>query len=532
MERKRYRIVSAALAASLTLSMLCACSRYEDMFSGGKDAAGKDTETVEETTTTTVTEAVTEPSATPSPAFTEPETTPFEDISPAEPSLAVDTDYVRLIDGVTPEMINADYWIGPEDYEPIMDEEGIAQYNYENRVSIKANDDVTALPYLDVFPEKLDGSILRTFLNDNAGSIPTNPARYYVNGHPTTWDYWNGLIALSNIDKVPDVINVRFGFSTMRATLRMFPTEDRVFDGTSDKYYDELLYSECMPYMPCAILHESTDGEYLYVVFDSYSAWVRKEAIAICSSRYDWMDRQQVDQWLVVTAREIRLGNDPYSPATTNLVLPMGTRMELVPASGAPASINQRTTYGDYIVRIPTRGGGGFIKDEFVLIPVSDDVHVGFLPYTSANIIRQAFKLLGDRYGWGGDLQANDCTGITREIYRCFGILLPRVNQSKSKGVYKVDTSDMSTDEKLALLEDLTPGSLISFPGHMMIYLGTVDGTPYVISAVGTFVAPAPGSTDKIHPNSVIINSLYVRRANLSTWLDSVTTVLTIRMEE
>ena len=177
MERNRYRIVSAALAAFLTLSMLCACSRYEDMFSGGKDAAGKDTETVEETTTATVTEAVTEPSATPSPAFTEPETTPFEDISPAEPSLAVDTDYVRLIDGVTPEMINADYWIGPEDYEPIMDEEGIAQYNYENRVSIKANDDVTALPYLDVFPEKLDGSILRTFLNDNAGSIPTNPAR-------------------------------------------------------------------------------------------------------------------------------------------------------------------------------------------------------------------------------------------------------------------------------------------------------------------------------------------------------------------
>ena len=75
------------------------------MFSGGKDAAGKDTETVEETTTTTVTEAVTEPSATPSPAVTEPETTPSEDISPAEPSLAVDTDYVRLIDGVTPEMI-------------------------------------------------------------------------------------------------------------------------------------------------------------------------------------------------------------------------------------------------------------------------------------------------------------------------------------------------------------------------------------------------------------------------------------------
>ena len=531
MVRNRFRITAAALAACFALSMLCSCSRFEDLFSGGQDSAGADTETAEETSTT-VTEAVTEPSATPSPTPTEPVPTPSEAISTVEPPSAADIDYVRLIDGVTPEMMNADYWIGPEDYEPIMDEEGIAQYNYANRVSIKANDEVTALPYLDVFPEKLDGSILRTFLNDNAESVPADPARYYVNGHPTTQEYWNGLIARSNIDKVPDVINVKFGFSTMRMTLRMFPTEDHVFDGTSDKYYDKLLYSECMPYMPCVILHESTDGNYLYVVFDSYSAWVRKEAIAICSNRFDWMDRQKPDQWLVVTAREIRLGNDPYSPATTDLVLPMGTRMQLVSASDAPQSINQRTTYGDYIVKVPTRGNGGFIKDEFVLIPVSDDVHVGFLPYTSANIIRQAFKLLGDRYGWGGDLQANDCTGITREIYRCFGILLPRVNQSKSKGVYKVDTSDMSTDGKLALLEDLTPGSLVSFPGHMMIYLGTVDGTPYVISAVGTFVAPAPGSNDKIHPNSVVINSLYVRRANLTTWLDSVTTVLTIRMEE
>ena len=205
--------------------------------------------------------------------------------------------------------------------------------------------------------------------------------------------------------------------------------------------------------------------------------------------------------------------------------------MELVPADEAPDVINQRTTYGDYVVKVPTRGNNGYIEDEYVLIPVSDDVHVGFLPYTPANIVRQAFKLLGDRYGWGGDLQANDCTGITREIYRCFGILLPRVGQSSSKGVYKVDMSDMDEDEKLAEIGKLTPGSLISFPGHMMIYLGTEDGVPYVISAVGSFVAPEPGPTDVIHPDSVIITSLYVRRASLKTWLESATVAIIIKPE-
>ena len=66
----------------------------------------------------------------------------------------------------------------------------------------------------------------------------------------------------------------------------------------------------------------------------------------------------------------------------------------------------------------------------------------------------------------------------------------------------------------------------------MMIYLGTVDGKPYVISACGTFVAPAPGSTEAQHPNSVILNSLYVRTRSLKTWLDVSTTALTMTPAE
>ena len=75
-------------------------------------------------------------------------------------------------------------------------------------------------------------------------------------------------------------------------------------------------------------------------------------------------------------------------------------------------------------------------------------------------------------------------------------------------------------------------GSLVSMPGHMMIYLGTVDGKPYVISACGTFVDPAPGSTEARHPNSVIVSNLYVRTKSLKTWLDVSTTVVTITPQQ
>ena len=516
----KHKTVSIILAASLTATALTACG----------SATG---ETLNSRPATSATETVTtETSASgtaPAPTETSPETTVEESTyATATETTVADLEYVRAAYGVTPEMMDSEFWIDEDDNVILMTEEEIAQFNYENRVHVKSNDG-TEMPFFDEFEETIDGDLLRLFLNDNAAAVPSSPSNYYLNGSPTTKSYWDNLVALSNIDGVPDEIEVRYGFTVLRTTLRMYPTEDRVFSSPDDRFFDSILYSECMPYMPVYVLHESTDGEYLYVVFDSFAAWVQKDAVALCSSKEDWLARQNPGQWLVVTAREIRLGDDPYVEATKDLVLPMGTRMELVPASDAPYEISQRTTYCDYVVKVPTRGSDGYIKDEYVLIPVSDDVSAGFLPLTSANIIRQAFKLLGDRYGWGGDLRANDCTGITREIYRCFGVLLPRVGQSNSKGIYKVDLSGMSDEEKLAVIEDLAPGSLISFPGHMMIYLGTVDGVPYVMSAVGTFVAPEGGSDEQIHPRSVVITSLYVRSKSLYTWLSIATTALTIK---
>ncbi len=510
------KTISAILALSVTLPVLCACNADINPTNETSLPTTEATTTAETTTMETTKETI-------------PTETPSMPLETAPDSTELDTTYVRLIDGVEPEMMNADYWIGEDDNVILMTDEEIAAYNYENRGNIIASDEETTYPHLDEFEDTLDGDILRTFLNDNANSAPKDPSKYYLDGSATNRAYWNELIKLSNIDAVPDVIEVQYGFTVKRMTLRLFPTEDRVFDSTDDQYYDLILYSECMPYMPCVVLHESSDQEYFYVVFDSYAAWVRKDAVALCNSREDWLARQNPDKWLVVTEREIRIGTNPYSPDTTDLVLPMGTQMELVPSDEAPFNIDQRTTYGNYIVKVPTIDEDGYIDNEYILIPVSDDVHVGFLPYTPANIVRQAFKLLGDRYGWGGDLQANDCTGITREVYRCFGILLPRVKQSASTGVYSVDVSDMSDEEKLAEIEKLSPGSLIAFPGHMMIYLGMADGVPYVISAVGSFVEPEPGPTEKIRPNSVIVNNLYVRRASLKTWLESVTVILTIR---
>ena len=467
------------------------------------------------------------------------ETSSFEpdsiDALPSVPSptpMEVDDGYVRSLIDVTPDMMNCEYWIaqgmanGFNMDAVLMTEAQIASFNRENATVFEKGDG-TELFRMDDVVDSFDGSILRYLLQDNRGQIPSDPQNYYLNGSPTTASYWQDLAALDNLDAVPDTITPRFGFVVKRATLRLFPTEDRVFEERDDQYFDYLLFSECMPFCPAIVLHESSDGNYYYVVFDSFAAWVKKDCIALCTSYDDWMARRDPEQILTVTAREIRLGNDPYSPATTNLVLPMGTHMELVPASSAPASVGQRTTFGDYVVKLPTRGSDGYIVDEYVLIPVSDDVVVGVLPFTSANVVRETFKLLGDRYGWGGDLQANDCTGIVREIYSVFGFIVPRGKQSSVTGIHKVDMTDMSETERLAEYGQMIPGSVLYMPGHAMVYIGTSNGRPFVISAVGHIVQPEPGSNDALQPNSVVLSSLYVRTRSLKTWMSLIKTSVT-----
>ena len=56
------------------------------------------------------------------------------------------------------------------------------------------------------------------------------------------------------------------------------------------------------------------------------------------------------------------------------------------------------------------------------LLPETAEVSIGYLPLTQENIAMVALQTLGDTYGWGGMLDAEDCTGKIRTIYACFGL--------------------------------------------------------------------------------------------------------------
>jgi hypothetical protein len=125
-----------------------------------------------------------------------------------------------------------------------------------------------------------------------------------------------------------------------------------------------------------------------------------------------------------------------------------------------------------------------------VLIARNKDVHKGYIPYTRKNITLQAFKFLGERYGWGHSYNARDCTGFVMEIYKTFGIHMPRNTGQQGSGSFGQNTRftpDSTEDEKLQALRDMDIGDLIYVPGHVLMYIGDVDGQPYVIHDVSIF---------------------------------------------
>lgn len=106
------------------------------------------------------------------------------------------------------------------------------------------------------------------------------------------------------------------------------------------------------------------------------------------------------------------------------------------------------------------------------------------LPLTQSNIAMLAERMMNQAYGWGGMYYNRDCSQLTLDLFTPFGHILPRNgNHQASKGGEFISTQNIKpVDYKQFIIENSTPfTSLIRIPGHIMLYLGEVDGNPLVL---------------------------------------------------
>ncbi len=444
----------------------------------------------------------------------------YSRISPTEQN---QSDFVRLNNEVSSQMMEPEFWLrGKENTDKeLKTYADIIRFNDDNSRMIVSGDAAFSLYEVG---ESFYYKTAIDLINDTY-FVPERFDEYYLEGNPTNADYWEKQKENLGLEALTERITTRFGFSVTRTTLKRYPTDDKIYKDGDSLFFDQMVQSDIQPFMPVAVLHESKDGNWFYVIAYGYGGWIKKTDIALCKSREEWLEKQNPESFLVVTGRELKFFENPYCPELSGLSVPMGTVLPIVSIEEVPKNIQERAGYGNYIAKLFYRGEDGYLIDEYVLIPMSEDVSLGYLPYTQQEIAKLMFKYLGVVYGWAGDNNSVDCSLYVRQVYKCFGFEFPRVAKPQSE-LYCEENNNVeraSLAHKIEILKEAPIGTLMYFPGHVMMYIGMAEGEPYCISSVGDYSTVELGTGNVEAANTVIItNMLDTTRGTGESWLESV----------
>ena len=429
---------------------------------------------------------------------------------------------IRYLPDVTAEMSETSYWTENDDL--LMTYKEIEELN-----ALTISSKGTNMYDLKNQPETTDGIAL----NERIKNSSLADASYYLGwtypGNEKLAEQADYDIMIENTQN-PNPLQqqpVKYAVAVRRTELRAFPSDIPIWDDPTDKECDYQYLTGVRVNEPLVITSVSSDGNYYLAKSISCSGWVAAADVALCADKDEWLSAWDFpsEKTLVVYGDKVYTEMSLTGAQTSNLLLTMGTALELADIENPNILIDNRAAYQNYAVWVPIRNEDGSYAKKLTLIPEHADVSEGYLQLTEKNIAKVAFGALGNTYGWGGALLSDDCSGYIRNVYKCFGMELARnTTWQSSMPMAKVNMTDMCREERLMVLDALPFGSILFFNGHEMLYLGKENGKYYVISATGNILEPKEG-LNRQRIRSTIINTLDTRRANGVTWLDSLTVV-------
>ncbi|MGN0108455.1 MAG: SH3 domain-containing protein [Hominilimicola sp.] len=418
----------------------------------------------------------------------------------------------------TSELCSADFWINNGN----ASDELVLTYSEITRLNQNILDtEAASMTDLTSLPETYNGKEMSA-----AAANFSSPTGHYLNGEIVEESYYQAIRDnIANAD-VSESMPLKYGICVNRTVMKVYPYSDYLSDSPTDPEWDDFVSSAVYVNEPLAVYYTTADGEFTLVQSTLCSGWVPTADIAICKDKEEWTAATCFENKLVVTGEKIYLEDSADSDLSQKM-LTMGTVLEL--DTEHSSAVANRLPWNNYVVKMPARNEDGSFYHKYAMIPANRDVNVGYLPYTTANVLRQAFKSLGNRYGWGGMMNAQDCSSFALEVYKCFGINIPRNTTWQAQMPVEVTSlSEMADDEKKEFLDNLPAGSILQFPGHEMIYLGSHGGLYYTINNVSSLVSPdEPGIV--IRPRGVVVNDLSTLRGNGTTWLNNLSRAITVR---
>ncbi|MBI4397693.1 MAG: SH3 domain-containing protein [Candidatus Omnitrophica bacterium] len=372
---------------------------------------------------------------------------------------------------VTEAMQKADFWIAqiPDATIPILSSEELRAWN-----QIASGESNSIIPDLSQFRAFSNRATLTKVLEEDLRG-PRENKLFTRNKMLLAEEEIKKLSDMQNKNSIPLEISPRYGIVVNDTSLRALPTSEPLTEKPGDLEFDELQNTRARAFTSVLVLHTSTDGGWFYVQSPDMHGWVGVSHVALIPNERGLKSLSDPERFLTVLSDRLIVYSDPEC-ATPFTELRMGTRITLISAADSRTS--------PFKVLIPIRGSGGLVDVIPAYVKKSDDVCLGFLPYTREHVLRQAFKLLGTPYGWGGLWNGRDCSSFIQDVFATMGVCLPRnsKNQAEAGNLLIEFSEKASNSEKEPALNETPAGiSLLRLKGHIMLYLGKFEGRHYVI---------------------------------------------------
>lgn len=379
--------------------------------------------------------------------------------------------------GVRPAQLTPQYWIERllQAQKPLLSANAIAEQNGKlTRLDGSVHD-------LEGLPTQFTQADVHAWVDKI--SKPPKRELFDERGQPLGKQQLDAILGNAALDAIPAQTEAVYGLVVKRADLRAFPTAQRVFSSPDGTDIDRFQESALFPGTPVLVLHESRDREWSFVISPLYAAWMRSEYIAR-GERDQVLAYPHKSPALVVTGATVHTVHTPEQPGVSELQLDMGVRVPLLADWPAEQPVNGQIAYTSYVIELPIRDAIGRLQLVPALLPRTADVSSDYLPLTPANVINQGFKFLGERYGWGHSYNTRDCSGFVSEVYRSFGVTLPRntSDQGVSPALNRIAFDENTHHaQRMQVIRDLQVGDLIYIPGHVMMVIGKENGMTYLI---------------------------------------------------
>lgn len=299
----------------------------------------------------------------------------------------------------------------------------------------------------------------------------------------------------------------RYAVTVRGCNVRRLPVGESWVCSLQDAAFDALQETLLNPSEAVRVLHCSRTGKYCYVQAFTYRGWVLTADLGF-TNWAKWSKYARLSVFVTILSAQFHITNGKET-----LLYQMGARIP----------VQAKLTSG-VLLLVPAANENGKLEEQVEYKAYGPSFCNGVLAYTRENVLRQAFKYLGEPYGWGGACHAVDCSSFIMAVYQTVGFHLPRNASQQAMALPRLQFfHNVGNDKKHQILNSLRAGDLLFMPGHVMLYLGDSCGKYYVLHALSGYKEKdAQGAMQVVRMMSVVVTDLSLERKSGGTFFGAI----------